>query len=94
MLRAFWDAARAVDPTAAKLDESHMPLCRSGELGELWKRSGLAKVEERPLDIVAGGRRPALREEVMGRLALKAGDAPFSLPARAWAVRGIVQKER
>ncbi len=117
MLRDFWDAAVAVDPTAGKLDELHMPLCRAGELGEFWKRGGLAQVEERPLDItmrfesfadywdpfllgqgpagaylrgVDGDRRQALRGEVRRRLALGAEDAPFSLPARAWAVRGTV----
>ena len=50
MLRAFWDAAASVDPTAGQFDESHMPLCREGELGALWKQGGLEKVEERPLD--------------------------------------------
>ena len=51
MLRVFHDAAVAVDPSAAKTDELHMPLCRAGELGALWKQSGLVQVEERPLDI-------------------------------------------
>jgi hypothetical protein len=31
---------------------------------------------------------------VKGRLALKVEDAPFSLPARAWGVRGIVRSHR
>jgi hypothetical protein len=35
-----------------------------------------------------------LREEVKRRLALKAGGTSFSLPARAWAVRGIVRSRR
>jgi SAM-dependent methyltransferase len=121
MLRVFWDAAGTVDPTAQKFDELHMPLCRAGELGELWKQSGLERVEERPLDItmrfesfadywdpfllgqgpagaylrtVEGDRRQALRSEVKRQLALTAEDAPFSIPARAWAVRGIVQSRR
>lgn len=51
MLRVFWDAAVTVDPAAEKFDELHMPLCRNGELGELWKQSGLEQVAERPLDI-------------------------------------------
>jgi len=115
MLRAFHDAAAAVDPSAAKSDELHMPLCRAGELGALWKQAGLGQVEERPLDItmrfksfadfwepfllgqgpagayarkLEGHQRQALREEVKRRLPLKTEDAPFSLPARAWAVRG------
>ena len=121
MFRIFWDAAVAVDPTAEKFDESHMPLCRAGELGEFWKQGGLEHVSERPLDItmrfasfadywdpfllgqgpagaylrnVDGDRRQALRDEVKRRLALRSEDAPFSLSARAWAVRGIVRNRR
>jgi len=51
MLRAFWDEATALDPAIAVRDERHMPLCREGELGELWRAFGLGNVEERPLDI-------------------------------------------
>ena len=117
MLRVFWDAAVTVDPTAGKLDESHMPLCRTGELQELWVRSRLEHVAERALDItmrfesfadywnsfllgqgpagaylgnVDDDRRQTLRSEVKRRLHLESEDAPFSLSARAWAVRGIV----
>ena len=117
MLRVFWDAAAAADPRAQKSDESHMPLCRAGELGAFWKESGLEQVAERPLDItmrfesfadywdpfllgqgpagaylrtVDGNRRQALRGEVKRRLGSSPEDAPFSLSARAWAVRGIV----
>ena len=51
MLRAFWDAAASLDRTAEKLDQKNMPLCRAGELAELWKKGGLQNVQERPLDI-------------------------------------------
>jgi ubiquinone/menaquinone biosynthesis C-methylase UbiE len=51
MLRVFWDSAAAIDPKAEALDEKHMPLCRPGELSELWKKAGLADVVEKPLDI-------------------------------------------
>ena len=51
MLRIFWDAAVALDPSAGRLDERHMPLCRNGELSELWVQGGLQKVEESPLEI-------------------------------------------
>jgi SAM-dependent methyltransferase len=51
MLRTFWDAAASIDDRAAKLDEAHMPLCRSGELAHLWKKAGLKNVHEQPLDI-------------------------------------------
>jgi len=46
MLRMFWDAAKA-----DSLDEKHMPLCRAGELADLWRRGGLENVREEPLDI-------------------------------------------
>jgi len=36
----------------------------------------------------------ALRSEVKRRLALPAEDAPFVLPARAWAVRGVIPNGR
>jgi SAM-dependent methyltransferase len=51
MLRTFWDAAVSIDDQAAKFDEGHMPLCRSGELAHLWKNVGLRNVHEQPLDI-------------------------------------------
>ncbi len=51
MLRTFWDAVVAVDSGAEKLDEKHMPLCREGELSDLWRRGGLQNVREQPIDI-------------------------------------------
>jgi SAM-dependent methyltransferase len=51
MLRVFWDAAVAVDPSAAKRDENNMPLCRSGELASLWRECGLLEVREQPLEV-------------------------------------------
>ena len=51
MLRSFWDAAIALDPSVGKLDEKHMPLCRAGELSRLFRNAGLLNVEERPLEI-------------------------------------------
>jgi SAM-dependent methyltransferase len=50
MLRTFWDTAVSIDPKAEALDEKHMPLCRSGDLRELWRRGGLTSIDERPLD--------------------------------------------
>ena len=50
MLRVFFDAARSVDP-AGKVDESRMPLCRAGELSELWSQAGLRNIREQPLEI-------------------------------------------
>jgi SAM-dependent methyltransferase len=51
MLRLFWDAATELDPRAEQLDEKHMPLCRAGELSELWRQGRLDQVEEQPLNI-------------------------------------------
>lgn len=51
MLRLFWDEAIAFDPTLAPRDEARMPLCRSGELGMLWKQVGLTNVLEQPLSV-------------------------------------------
>lgn len=117
MLRMFWDAAVCIDASAEKLDEKHMPLCRSGELSQLWKRGGLENVREQPLDITMRfesfadywdpfllGQGPAgtyvrslsrdqlqaLRDELTHRLPVSGEDEPFTLPARAWAVRGSV----
>src|SRR5262245_18832948 len=51
MLRTFWDAGVSIDGGAAKFDERHMPLCRSGELALLWKSVGFRNVWQQPLDI-------------------------------------------
>jgi len=48
MLRAFWDAAADVDPSAETLDEKHMPLCRAGELSQPWEQVGPEDVHEQP----------------------------------------------
>jgi len=51
-MRHFWNAAAALDPAAADLDEgSHFPLCNPGPLGDLFQDAGLADVEVRPIDI-------------------------------------------
>ena len=45
LLRRFWDAALALDPAAADLDEGRsMPFCAQGELEELWSDAGLSEV--------------------------------------------------
>jgi SAM-dependent methyltransferase len=51
MLRSFWEAAIALDPSSDKLDEKHMPLCRAGELSRLFRNAGLRNVEEQPLEV-------------------------------------------
>lgn len=51
MLRFFWDAAVALDPHAEPLDEKGMPLCRAGELAELFRAAGLEDIQEEALEV-------------------------------------------
>lgn len=51
MLRIFWDEAVALDPAVAARDERNMPLCRRGELADLWRANGLQQVQEQPITI-------------------------------------------
>jgi SAM-dependent methyltransferase len=55
LLRAFWDAARDVDPDgAAATDEgSLMRWCREGELAGLWRAAGLENVRDGQLEVRA-----------------------------------------
>ena len=50
-LRIFWDEAVALDPAAAPKHERNMKLAGEGELGALWRASGLADVQEKALVI-------------------------------------------
>jgi SAM-dependent methyltransferase len=52
LLRCFWDAAAAVDPTARELDEGkRFPLCRRDALTDLFRTSGLTDVRCEPIEI-------------------------------------------
>ena len=55
MLRAFWDAAAALDPEhATPLMEAHtMRFARPEELGDLWRNAGLTDVEVSPIVVEA-----------------------------------------
>jgi SAM-dependent methyltransferase len=51
MLRYFWEAAAALDPAAAFLDEGRrFPLCRPEPLRELWIGAGLNDVTVEPIE--------------------------------------------
>lgn len=51
MMRHFWDAAVALDPAAAELDEAdRFPICRPEALEELFRGAGLKDVEARAID--------------------------------------------
>lgn len=54
LLRRFWDAAAALDPAAAELDEGRsMRFCTPEELGELWAFAGLEDVDVVPAVVSA-----------------------------------------
>jgi SAM-dependent methyltransferase len=51
-VRYFWDAARAVDPGSAELDEGRrFPLCNPEPLARLWRGAGIRDVGVRPIDV-------------------------------------------
>lgn len=51
-MRHFWNAAVALDPSAAALDEGRrFPLCNPGPLADLFLSAGLTGVEVLPIDI-------------------------------------------
>ena len=52
LMRRFWDAAAALDPAAAALDEGRrFPICAPGPLENLFSGAALGDVEVRPIDI-------------------------------------------
>jgi SAM-dependent methyltransferase len=52
MMRHFWDAAIALDPIAQELDEGRrFPLCEPEALSDLFRTTGLGKVEVRAIDV-------------------------------------------
>jgi hypothetical protein len=51
-MRHFWDAAVALDPAAAELDEGRrFPLCRPEALEAAWRDAGLVEVQSRAIDV-------------------------------------------
>ena len=54
MMRHFWDAAIAVSPDDAKLDQAErFPVCQPGPLQALFERAGLEGVTVHAIDIPA-----------------------------------------
>jgi SAM-dependent methyltransferase len=52
MMRHFWNAAVALDPNAASLDEGRrFPVCRPEPLADLFRKAGLADVKTRSIDV-------------------------------------------
>jgi SAM-dependent methyltransferase len=115
-IRAFWDAAIELAPSARESDEAtRFPLCAPDRLEKLLAGAGLLDVSVRAIDAEAAFRdfndywtpflsgvgpapgycaalpadqREALRSRLLARLS--PGGGPFSLNARAFAVRGSV----
>jgi SAM-dependent methyltransferase len=52
LIRHFWDAAVALDPAAAPLDEGpRFPVCHPEALAVLFRQAGLTAVETRAVDV-------------------------------------------
>ena len=52
LIRRFWDAAAALDPAAAELDEGRrFGLCRPEPLAGLFRDAGLVEVAGRPIEV-------------------------------------------
>jgi SAM-dependent methyltransferase len=52
LIRHFWDAAVALDPAAAPLDEAALfPLCNPAALRSLFESGGLSTVDTRAIDV-------------------------------------------
>ncbi|HEU5158755.1 MAG TPA: class I SAM-dependent methyltransferase [Streptosporangiaceae bacterium] len=52
MMRRLWDAAVALDPGAAELDEGRrFPLCRPAPLARLWTGAGLTDVDVTSIEV-------------------------------------------
>jgi ubiquinone/menaquinone biosynthesis C-methylase UbiE len=52
MMRRFWDAAAALDPRGAEIDEGRrFPICRPEALQALFEDAGFARVETRAIDV-------------------------------------------
>lgn len=51
LIRYLWDAAVELDPEAARMDESHFPICRPDALRELFESAGLRETEVTAIDV-------------------------------------------
>ncbi len=52
MMRYFWDAAIALDPSAADLDEGRrFPICRPDAMAGLFRKAGLTSIETRAIEV-------------------------------------------
>lgn len=54
MIRIFWDELVAEVPALEAKHQRNTKFARAGELGDLWRKAGLVRVEERPIVIEQG----------------------------------------
>lgn len=121
MTALFWEEALKLDSEAETRAERPRRLNQLGQLGALWRATGLQNVEETTLEIstdfgsfedywrpflrgvgphgvyvtdLAPQRRDTLRNAIRKRLLGERPDGPFSLGAKALAVRGSVPHAR
>jgi SAM-dependent methyltransferase len=79
LIRHFWDAAIALDPGAAPLDEAaRFPLCHPERLDALWRDAGLVRAEGRAIEVRC---RYASFEELWNPVLGGQGPAPSYLAA-------------
>ena len=52
LMRHFWNAASALDPSAEEFDEGkRFPICNPDALSDLFRNAGLNQIEARPIDV-------------------------------------------
>jgi SAM-dependent methyltransferase len=90
MLRAFWDAAVAVDPGARALDEAaRFPVCRADALRALFEQAGLAQVQTPAIDVDTAF---ADFDDYWTPFLAKTGPAPAYLASLDEATRGRIRE--
>lgn len=87
-LREFWDAAAAVDPSAAEFDQANrFPMCTQAGLKNLFERTGLRDIETHPLNI---NTRFCSFEDYWEPLLSGQGSAPNYLASRDHQVQAAI----
>jgi SAM-dependent methyltransferase len=89
-LRHFWDAAAAIEPKAADMDEARrFPICNPDSLKSLFEAPFLGGTGPAPrlVSTLSSEQREALIDDLKSRLPIQSGGS-IELWARAWAVVG------
>ncbi len=89
-LREFWDAAAAVDPSAAEFDQGRrFPICTTQGLRDAFLQAGLQDISQRPLDIQM---RFENFDAYWQPFLLGQGSAPVYLASRSASVRDAIRE--